>query len=120
MLLWPGCAGTVWRSDVPGVDEIIRLKKASRMHYSALPFLAGLDILQLETPERLEDLTESRRGQGWHSSTAAHQGFNGLPDWHRCGRLASRGRSRRGGPVPRDRNPPQRRLRRGARRHQPA
>ena len=78
-----GLRGTVWRSDVPGVDEIIRLKKASRMHYSALPFLAGLEILQLETPERLEDLTESRARTGLAFFYCSAPGFNGLPDWHR-------------------------------------
>ncbi len=53
------------------------------MHYSALPFLAGLEILQLETPERLEDLTESRARTGLAFLYCSAPGFNGLPDWHR-------------------------------------
>ncbi len=48
-----GLRGTVWCSDIPGVEEILRLKESSRRHRLALPFLAGLEILQRETPERL-------------------------------------------------------------------
>ena len=39
-----GLCGTVWRSDVPDCEEIIRLEEASRMHHLAFPFLAGLEI----------------------------------------------------------------------------
>ena len=45
-----GLRGTVWRSEVPSVEEIIRLEQRSRMHYSAFPFLAGLDILERGGP----------------------------------------------------------------------
>ncbi|MCY4616615.1 MAG: hypothetical protein OXC71_09535 [Chloroflexi bacterium] len=78
-----GLHGTMWRSDVPDMDEIIRLKRTSRMHYSALPFLAGLDILERESPERLAELTESQVRTGLAFFYCSAPGFNGLPDWHR-------------------------------------
>ena len=78
-----GLRGTVWRSDVPDVDEIIRLKRTSRMHYSAFPFLAGLDILEWEPPERLAELTESQVRTGLAFFYCSAPGFNGFPHWHR-------------------------------------
>ena len=78
-----GLRGTVWRSDVPGVEEIIRLKQGSRIHYSAFPFLAGLDILEREAPERLEYLNESQVRTGLAFFYCNSPGFNGFPDWHR-------------------------------------
>ena len=77
-----GLRGTVWRSEVPSVEEIIRLEQRSRMHYSAFPFLAGLDILEREAPERLEDLTESQVRTGLAFLYCSAPGFNGFPDWH--------------------------------------
>ena len=50
--------GTVDRSDVPPVDEIIGLHEKNREHYLALPFLAGLaeiDRTGRDVPSRLDD-----------------------------------------------------------------
>ena len=77
-----GLRGTVWRSEVPSVEEIIRLEQRSRMHYSAFPFLAGLDILEREAPERLEYLNESQVRTGLAFFYCNSPGFNGFPDWH--------------------------------------
>ena len=77
-----GLRGTVWRSDVPDVDEIIRLKRTSRMHYFAFPFLAGLDILEWEPPERLAELAESQVRTGLAFFYCSAPGFNGFPHWH--------------------------------------
>ncbi|MYK68329.1 MAG: hypothetical protein F4020_01800 [Gammaproteobacteria bacterium] len=77
-----GLRGTVWRSDVPGVEKIIRLKQASRMHYSALPFLAGVEILDRETPERLDELDERLVRTALAFFYCSAPGFNGLPRWH--------------------------------------
>ena len=50
--------GAVGRSDVPEVDEIIRLRERDREHYLALPFLAGLVEIErtaADVPSRLDD-----------------------------------------------------------------
>ena len=78
-----GLRGTVRRSDVPDVDEIIRLKRLSRVHYSAFPFLAGLDILEWGPPERLAELTESHVRTALAFLYCSAPTFNGFPDWHR-------------------------------------
>ena len=78
-----GLRGTVWRTDIPDVDEIIRLKRTSRMHYSAFPFLAALDILKWEPPERLVELTASQVRTGLAFLYCSAPGFSGLPHWHR-------------------------------------
>ena len=49
---------TVGRSDVPEVDEIIRLRERDREHHLALPFLAGLAEIERiapDAPSRLDD-----------------------------------------------------------------
>ena len=53
-----GLRATVWRDDVPGVDEIISLRSESRLHYLALPFLAGLDEIERTEPAELFRLNE--------------------------------------------------------------
>ena len=77
-----GLCGTIWRTDIPDVDEIIRLKRTSLMHYSAFPFLAALDILEWEPPERLGELTESQVRTGLAFLYCSAPGFSGLPHWH--------------------------------------
>lgn len=50
--------GAVGRSDVPELDEIIRLRERDREHRLALPFLAGLaerDRTAPDAPSRLDD-----------------------------------------------------------------
>lgn len=77
-----GLRETVWRSDVPGVEEIIRLGRASRYHYLALPFLASLDLLAVDAPERLEELSERQMQSGLAFLYSAPVFLDGLPGWH--------------------------------------
>lgn len=73
--------GTVGRSDVPPVDEIIGLREQNREHYLALPFLAGLaeiDRTGPDVPSRFDD---------WQMRTALAflycGAFQEEPPWYR-------------------------------------
>ncbi len=55
-----GLRETIWRDDVPEIEEIIRLRSESSMHYLALPFLAGVDEIQRTEPAELCQLNESQ------------------------------------------------------------
>ena len=46
-----GLRGVVEREDVPGVDEILDLKRQGRMHYLGAPFLAGLAEMERTAPQ---------------------------------------------------------------------
>ena len=46
-----GLRGVVKREDVPGVDEILDLKRRGRMHYLGGPFLAGLAEMERTAPQ---------------------------------------------------------------------
>ena len=46
-----GLRGVVEREDVPGVDEILDLKRQGRMHYLGAPFLAGLAEMERTVPQ---------------------------------------------------------------------
>lgn len=46
-----GLRGVVEREDVPGVDEILDLKRKGRMHYLGAPFLAGLAEMDRAAPQ---------------------------------------------------------------------
>lgn len=53
-----GLRGVVEREDVPGIDEILDLKRKGRMHYLGAPFLAGLAALErtaLQDPFQWEE-----------------------------------------------------------------
>ena len=50
--------GAVGRSDVPEVDEIVRLRERDREHYLALPFLAGLAEIERTAPDALPRLDD--------------------------------------------------------------
>ena len=77
-----GLRGTVWREDVPEVDEIIRLKSESRMHYLAFPFLAGMNEIQRVVPEQLDQLSERqiRRALTFYYCTPTSPHEN--PGWY--------------------------------------
>ena len=49
-----------WREDVPDEDAIFDLHARSRIHPLAWPFLAGLEVMERECPERLEALDGDR------------------------------------------------------------
>ena len=77
-----GLRSSPWRSELPAVEEVIRLSQTSRQHFLAYPVLAALDLLQRERPERLEDLGEEqmRTALAFHYCTAGS--FSGKPAWH--------------------------------------
>lgn len=53
-----GLRGVVERADVPGVDEILDLKRRGQLHYLGAPFLAGLAEMErtaLQDPLRWEE-----------------------------------------------------------------
>ena len=58
-----GLRGTVSRSDVPGVAEIVRLFTESQVHPLSLPFLAGMDEMDRADPERVERLSQLQMRQ---------------------------------------------------------
>ena len=49
-----------WREDVPGEDEIFDFHASSRIHPLAWPFLAGLEVMERQCPERLETLDDDQ------------------------------------------------------------
>lgn len=55
-----GLRGVVEREDVPGVDEILDLKRKGRMHYLGAPFLAGLGEVKRTAPQDLLQWEEDR------------------------------------------------------------
>ena len=63
-----GLRGAVSRSDVPGVAEILRLRKKNITHHMVLPFLAGLEELVRTAPiERVfSDAERIRRALAFH------------------------------------------------------
>lgn len=77
-----GLRGTLWRSDIPDFDEIIRLHEVSRRHRLDFAFLAGLDILQREDPSRLEQLSQSQMQTGLAFYYVTPAGFAETPAWH--------------------------------------
>ena len=50
--------GVVHRDDLPGVAEIVRLESQNRLHFLALPLLAGLWELERTEPDGLAHLNE--------------------------------------------------------------
>ena len=76
-----GLRGTLWRTDLPDPDEILRLKEASRRHRLDVAFLAGLDILEREEPSQLQYLNPSQiqTGLAFYYCTAV--GFMDTPAW---------------------------------------
>ena len=71
-----GLRETVLRDDVPGVEDILRLRSECRMHYLALPFLAGLDEVERTEPAETGRLNESRmrKAVAFYYCTAVHSG----------------------------------------------
>ena len=55
-----GLRQTVWRQDVPEIDEIVQLSSESHISPLGPPFLAGMDIMDREDPEQLERLSRHR------------------------------------------------------------
>ena len=76
-----GLRGTLWRGDVPELDEVIRLHEESSGHGLGFAYLAGLDLLESDEPSGLRELNESqvRRGLAFYYCT--HAGFRETPAW---------------------------------------
>jgi len=56
-----GLRGVPYRQDVPNVEEILRLRTESQLHYLSLPFLAGLEAIEREDSARLAALDDAQR-----------------------------------------------------------
>ena len=76
-----GLRGTVFRADLPTVDEVISLRDRRMEHYLALPALASLEELEKETPTDLRRLNTSLL----RAELACHYCTGGLdePRWFR-------------------------------------
>ena len=77
-----GLRGTVYRSDVPGVEEIVRLFTESQVHPLSLPFLAGMDELDRDNPKGVERLSQLQMRQALAFNYCTHTGPDGDPPWY--------------------------------------
>ena len=77
-----GLRGTVSRSDVPGVAEIVRLFTESQVHPLSLPFLAGIDEMDRADPERVERLSQLQMRQALAFNYCTPTGPDGDPPWY--------------------------------------
>lgn len=76
-----GLRGTLLRDDVPDLEEVIQLHEESSRHPLGFAYLAGLDLLERDTPSGLQELSESqvRKGLAFYYCTQA--GFRETPAW---------------------------------------
>ena len=76
-----GVRGVVEREDVPGIDEILDLRRKGRMHYLAWPFLAGLQEIERTGAEDSSQWEEEkiRRGVAFYYCTP-HADYQ--PQWY--------------------------------------
>ena len=77
-----GFRGTVSRSDVPGVTEIVRLFTESQMHPLSLPFLAGMNEMDGAGHERVEGLSQLQMRQALAFNYCTPTGLDGDPPWY--------------------------------------
>ncbi|MDE2968361.1 MAG: hypothetical protein OXS30_12865 [Chloroflexota bacterium] len=77
-----GLVGSVWRDDLPDLDEIVRLSQQSRIHFLALPVQAGVEILYRNDPTLVLKLsqTQIQTVLGFYYCTPG--GFLHNPAWH--------------------------------------
>ena len=73
---------SLWRSELPASDEVIRLSTESRQHWLAYPVQAGLDFLHSGDPEALKKLSENQIRTALALYYCAPAGFSQPPDWH--------------------------------------
>lgn len=50
-----------FRDDLPEVDETISLHSESRRHFLAYPVLASIDLLRIESPSRLDEISDEQK-----------------------------------------------------------
>ena len=77
-----GLRGTVYRSDVPAVEEIVRLFTESQMDPLSLPFLAGMDEMSRADPEGVERLSQLQMRQALAFNYCTPTGPDGDPPWY--------------------------------------
>ena len=77
-----GLRGTVCRSDVPEVEEIISAGTESRMDYLGLPFLAAMDDIDRTDPAQLDGLDRHQMQQAlaFHYCIPTGHGYD--PGWY--------------------------------------
>ena len=73
---------SLWRSDLPEADEVIRLSTESRQHLIAYPVQAGLDCLHNGDSEVLQELSEDQIRTALALYYCSPAGFAQPPDWH--------------------------------------
>ncbi len=76
-----GLRGTLWRGDVPELEEVIRLHEESSRHGLGFAYLAGLDLLERDEPSGLHELNESQVRKGLAFYYCTHAGFRETPAW---------------------------------------
>ena len=77
-----GLRGTVYRSDVPGVTEIVRLFTESQADPLSLPFLAGMDEMSRADPEGVERLSQLQMRQALAFHYCTPSGRTTDPQWY--------------------------------------
>lgn len=77
-----GLQSSVFRSDIPAVDEVLELFRQSRMSFLHLPFLAGLAELDRTTRQDPAQWSESRIRKAIVFYYSAPHG-NYRPEWYR-------------------------------------
>ena len=77
-----GLKSSVFRSDIPAVDEVLELYRQSRMSFLHLPFLAGLAELDRTTRQNSANWSESRIRKAIAFYYSAPHG-NYRPEWYR-------------------------------------
>ena len=77
-----GLKGTLWRQDVPEIEEVIRLAADAHFHPLGPPFLAGMDEMDRVEPEQLERLSslQMRQALAFHYCTPT--GRSADPRWY--------------------------------------
>jgi len=81
-LVLQGLQSSVFRSDIPAVDEVLELYRQSRMSFLHLPFLAGLAELDRTTRQDPAQWCESRIRKAIAFYYSAPHG-NYRPEWYR-------------------------------------
>ena len=77
-----GLRGTVSRSDVPGVTEIVWLSTESQAHPLGLPFLAGMEEMDRAGHEDVERLSQPQMRQALAFNYCTPTGPDGDPPWY--------------------------------------
>ena len=77
-----GLVGTIWREDVPEVEEIVRLAAESRMHDLAFPFLAGMYEVERAEPTRLNQLSDGQMRKAIAFYYCVPEDFGEMPGWY--------------------------------------